>query len=224
MLTSKNEGGADFSGLSAKLEQRSHNGLFYLVNYQWSKNLDNNSGEADANDTSYSTHFSFDRSYSNFDTQSRAVASGGYELPFGKGKPFLNAGVANVIAGGWQVQPIVQLRSGFPFSVTAGSGSCTCGTYVPQRPNLAPGRTNGTLAAQPTKWFDTTAYIVPIAGVQGTVTRNASAALEQLSSISLPSRILPSLKSSLRSFVRRHSTSSTIPTSVTRCRNISTGT
>ena len=64
MLTSKNEGGSDFNGLSAKLEQRTHNGLFYLVNYQWSKNLDNNSGEADANDTSYSTHFSFDRSYS----------------------------------------------------------------------------------------------------------------------------------------------------------------
>ncbi len=90
MLTSKNEGGSDFNGLSAKLEQRSRNGLFYLVNYQWSKNLDNNSGEADANDTSYSTHFSFDRSYSNYDTSSRAVGSAGYELPFGRGKRFLN--------------------------------------------------------------------------------------------------------------------------------------
>jgi Carboxypeptidase regulatory-like domain/TonB-dependent Receptor Plug Domain/TonB dependent receptor len=174
MLTSKNAGGADFTGLSAKLEQRSRNGLFYLINYQWSKNLDNNSGEADANDTSYSTHFSFDRSYSNFDTSSRAVGSAGYELPFGSGRRFLNrGGIANVIAGGWQVQPIVQLRTGFPFSVSAGSGSCTCGTYVPQRPNLAPGRTSGTLAQRsPTKWFDKTAYVVPTAGVQGTVTRN----------------------------------------------------
>ncbi len=92
MLTSLNAGGSDFEGLSAKLEQRSRNGLFYLVNYQWSKNMDNNSGEADANDTSYSTHFSFDRSYSNYDTTSRAVGSAGYELPFGKGRPFLNTG------------------------------------------------------------------------------------------------------------------------------------
>ena len=174
MLTSKNAGGADFSGLSAKLEQRSHNGLFYLINYQWSKNLDNNSGEADANDTSYSTHFSFDRSYSNFDTSSRAVGSAGYELPFGNGRRFLNrGGIANVIAGGWQVQPIVQFRSGFPFSVTAGSGACTCGTYVPQRPNLVPGRTSGKLAQRsPALWFDPTAYAAPKAGVQGTVTRN----------------------------------------------------
>jgi hypothetical protein len=174
MLTSKNEGGSDFEGLFAKLERRTHNGLFYLINYQWSKNLDNNSGEADANDTSYSTHFSFDRSYSNYDTSSRAVASGGYELPFGQGRQFLNkGGIVNVIAGGWQVQPIVQLRTGFPFSVTAGSGSCTCGTYVPQRPNLAPGRSTGKLNNRtPTHWFDPTAYVVPTSGYQGTVTRN----------------------------------------------------
>jgi hypothetical protein len=175
MLTSKNAGGSDFNGLSAKLEQRSRNGLFYLVNYQWSKNLDNNSGEADANDTSYSTHFSFDRSYSNFDTSSRAVGSAGYELPFGNGRHFLNrGGIANVIAGGWSVQPIVQLRTGFPFSITGGSGSCTCGTYVPQRTKLVPGRTSGKLAQRSAaQWFDKSAYAVPLAGVQGTVTRNS---------------------------------------------------
>lgn len=187
MLTSLNEGGSDFNGLSAKLEQRSRGGLFYLVNYQWSKNLDNNSGEADANDTSYSTHFSFDRSYSNFDTRSRAVGSAGYELPFGKGKRYLSSGIGNWIAGGWQLQPIVQLRTGYPFSVTAGSGSCTCGTYVPQRVNLAPGRTSGKIAhPSPFHWFDRTAYVLPPAvtgstsqylggtsNYQGTVTRNS---------------------------------------------------
>jgi hypothetical protein len=173
MLTSMNEGGSDFNGLSTKIEQRSRNGLFYLVNYQWSKNLDNNSGEADSNDTSYSTHFSFDRSYSNYDTRHRAVGSAGYALPFGKGNRFLTTGVGNVIAGGWQVQPIVQLRTGYPFSVTGASGSCTCGTYVPQRPNPAPGRKNGQISnPSPFHWFDPTAYLVPTAGHQGTVTRN----------------------------------------------------
>jgi hypothetical protein len=40
--------------------------------------------------------------------------------------------------------------------------------------NLVPGRTNGKLAQRsPTKWFDKTAYVVPAAGVQGTVTRNS---------------------------------------------------
>jgi hypothetical protein len=78
------------------------------------------------------------------------------------------------------------LRAGYPFSVTAGSGSCTCGQYVPQRVNLAPGRTSGKLAHRtPLKYFDKTAYVLPtavtgstsefsggISNYQGTVTRN----------------------------------------------------
>jgi hypothetical protein len=187
MLTSANEGGANFNGLSAKLEKRSNNGLFYLVNYQWSKNLDNNSGEADSNDTSYSTHFNFDHSYSNYDSPHRVVGSAGYELPFGANKKYLTHGVGNALAGGWQVQPIVQLRAGYPFSVTAGSGSCTCGTYVPQRVNLAPGRSSGKIAHRtPLHYFDQTAYVLPpsvtgstsvysggLSNQQGTVTRNS---------------------------------------------------
>jgi hypothetical protein len=185
MLTSANIANSSFNGLSAKLEQRYHNGLFYLVNYTWSKNLDENSGEADANDTSYATNIKFDRSYSNFDTPHRVVGSAGYELPFGKGKNHLQTGIGNILAGGWQVQPIVQLRTGYPFSVSA--GSCACGTYVPQRVNLAPGRSTGKLTKpSPFHWFDSTAYAVPktisggstavyqngTSGYQGTVTRN----------------------------------------------------
>ena len=179
MLTSYNVGNANFNGLSVKLEQRYRSGLFYLVNYQFSKNLDNNSGEADANDTSYSTHFNFDHSYSNFDTRNRAVGSLGYELPFGTGKRYLQTGIGRAIAGGWQIQPIVQLRTGFPFSVTSGSGSCACGTYVPQRVNLAPGRSSGKIAHPgPLQWFDPSAYVNPVPntlkgiGPQGVVTRN----------------------------------------------------
>lgn len=185
MLTSANIANAAFNGFSAKLDQRYRSGLFYLVNYTWSKNLDENSGEADANDTSYSTNIQFDRSYSNYDTPHRVVGSAGYELPLGKGKGHLQTGIANVLAGGWQLQPIIQLRTGYPFSVSA--GSCACGTYVPLRVNLAPGRTSGRLSnPSPFHWFDPTAYAVPAtitggntstyqngtSGYQGSVTRN----------------------------------------------------
>ena len=40
--------------------------------------------------------------------------------------------------------------------------------------NVAPGRTSGKISQRsPRHWFDPTAYMVPTAGVQGTVTRNA---------------------------------------------------
>jgi hypothetical protein len=183
MLTSATVGNSSFNGMSAKLEHRSSKGFYYLVNYQWSKNLDNNSGEADSNDTSYSRFFGFDRSYSNFDSPHRSVASWGYQLPFGKGQRWLQSGIGNVVAGGWQLQNIVQLRTGYPFSVTGGSGSCLCGRYVPQRVNLVPGRKTGQLSnPSPFHYFDRTAYYVPgttpgtfstaASLIQGTVTRN----------------------------------------------------
>lgn len=184
MLTSANIANASFNGLSAKLEQRYQGGLFYLVNYTWSKDIDENSGEADANDTTYATHISFDRSYSNYDSPQRFIASAGYELPFGRGKEHLQSGIGNAIAGGWQFQPILQFRTGYPFSPTG--GSCACGTYVPLRVNLAAGRTSGKISGPSwSKWFDESAYALPptvsgstatyvngTSGYQGVVKRN----------------------------------------------------
>lgn len=173
ILTSRNAATASFNGLSAKVEKRASNGLYYLASYQWSKNLDNNSGEVEANDTSYSTDFGFDYSYSRFDVPHRAVISGGYELPFGKGHDLLQSGIGNVVLGGWSVQPAIQLRSGYPFSVSRSGASF--GTYTPGRVNLAPGKTVADAKKSnpsPNGWFNPSAFVDPGQTLQGNVTRN----------------------------------------------------
>ncbi|MDR3426687.1 TonB-dependent receptor domain-containing protein, partial [Silvimonas sp.] len=63
ILTTSTKASANFNGGSVKVEKRMGNGLFVLGSYQWSKNLDNNTGEQDANDTSYASNFAFDHSY-----------------------------------------------------------------------------------------------------------------------------------------------------------------
>jgi hypothetical protein len=174
ILTSANKGAANFHGLATRLEQRQNNGLSYLLSFQWSKNLDNAAGEADSNSTSYSNNFNFDHSYSNFDTPLRAVASVSYELPFGKGKRWLQNKYADVAVGGWQLQTITQLRTGYPFQVqTTNPAGTTFGSYTPLRPILKPGRTGGKVS-NPNRghYFDSTAYDTPPTGFQGTVTRN----------------------------------------------------
>lgn len=172
LLTTANKAGATFNGASIKVEQRPVKGFYYLANYQFSKNLDNATGVT-ANDTSYSTNFRFDHSYSALDVRHRGTGSVGYELPFGKQKQWLTGPVGNAIAGGWQVEGIVTLRKGFPFSVTGGSGNCLCGSQVIQRVDLAPGRTTGAIKnASINEWFDPTAYVAPTPGYQGLVTRN----------------------------------------------------
>lgn len=173
ILTSSNAASANFHGGSVKVEKRNKNGLFFLGSYQWSKNLDNNSGEVEANDTSYSTDFSFDHSYSRFDVRHRAAISGGYELPFGKGKAFLQGPVGTALLGGWSLQPAIQLRGGYPFSPSR-SGA-TFGTYTPGRVNLAPGRSlqSAKLSQRnPGSWFDPSAFVDPGGTVQGNVRRN----------------------------------------------------
>jgi hypothetical protein len=55
----------------------------------------------------------FDRT-NNFEIYSVAA------LPFGKGEPWLQSGLAGEILGGWLIDPVVSAMSGLPFTVTAG--------------------------------------------------------------------------------------------------------
>ncbi|AFL90509.1 hypothetical protein Terro_4312 [Terriglobus roseus DSM 18391] len=173
ILTSTTFGASSFNGGSVKVEKRAKNGFFFLGSYQWSKNIDNSSGEAGSNDSSFATNTAFDRSYSNFDVRNRAAISGGYELPFGKGKAFATGKLGTALLGGWTLQPAVQLRTGYPFNVNASgcnfAGNISCRTF------MAPGRTVASSYKKnpsPFDWFDATAYSgSPLAA---TVTRNGS--------------------------------------------------
>ena len=175
ILYSSDAGWARFNGLSFRAEKRYSDGLYFLGNYQISKSTDNGSGEIEANDTAFAWDLNADEGPARYDQRHRAAISGGYELPFGKGKRWLSGGgPASYLLGGWQLQGIVRLGSGFPFTVTS-TNVCQCGSFVPQRLNFAPGREGdaGKLGnPTSTLWFDPTAYLVPALGTQGTAGRN----------------------------------------------------
>jgi hypothetical protein len=170
MLTSSNMGNSNFNAMSIRLEKRYSAGLYFLSNFQWSKNIDNGSGEVDSNDTAYLTNFNLDRGLANYDQRYRAVESFGYELPFGKGKRWLgNRGFLTAIAGNWQLQGIVTLLSGFHFT-PSGANVCNCGSYVPQRINPT-GVAWSLDNATPNLWYNPLAFTQPANGFQGTVGR-----------------------------------------------------
>src|SRR5215470_1343443 len=175
ILYSSDAGWARFNGLSIRLEKRYTSGLFFLGNYQISKSTDNGSGEVEANDTAYAWNLNADESYARYDQRHRAAISGGYELPFGVGKKWLSSGsAASYALGDWQVQGVVRLASGFPFTITS-TNVCQCGSFVPQRVNFVPGREGdaGNIDnSAPERWFDPTAYSVPALGTQGSAGRN----------------------------------------------------
>jgi len=173
ILYSSDAGWARFNGVSFRLEKRYSDGFFFLGNYQLSKSRDNGSGEIEAKDTAFATNLDADESYARYDQRHRSAFSFGYELPFGPGKRYLsNGGAAAYAFGGWQVQGIVRLASGFPLTVTS-TNVCQCGSFIPQRVNIVSPGSFGILDdPSPLLWFDKTAYTVAALGTQGNAGRN----------------------------------------------------
>ena len=88
------------------------------------------------------------------------AASFGYELPFGRGRRFINGarGLTNGLLGGWQAQGILVLTSGRNFTPTISRDQANTGVGG-QRPNrIGSGKLdNPTLNL----WFDKTAFVLP---------------------------------------------------------------
>jgi hypothetical protein len=123
----QNQNSSSYHALMAKLDKRFSKGLQGLASYTWSKNLDYGgsvaSGGGAAGGPQHPLLFGQARGPSGFNVPHRFVGNTVYELP-GRGL----GGVAGAILGGWQINAILTLSSGRPFtvfqqnSVTNGAG------------------------------------------------------------------------------------------------------
>jgi hypothetical protein len=116
-----NDGNTNYNGLLVSLRRRFATGLAYGLSYTWSHNfsdyVDNlTGGSTPANAYDYA----LERSNSPFDVQHRFVGNAVWNLPIGKGGRILNGnGLTSRLVGGWQLNSIVTLETGTPFTVIA---------------------------------------------------------------------------------------------------------
>ena len=173
------EGNSSYNALEVDISRRLTAGLELRANYTWSKNLDMNSGLTGAQ-AQNQAQMIMDRNdlprdwgLAALNITSQASISGHYELPFGHGKRwFSSGGMADRIAGGWQLNGIVTLLSGFPFTPLAGSNRSGDGdTRNPDRPSLNPSFTGQVVTGNPSQWFNPNAFTLPAAGTWGTLGR-----------------------------------------------------
>ena len=118
-------GRAIYNSLQVKAETKSaRHGLYGLVSYTFARNMD--SGFSDGVGTSLgATYYPLpgtkhaDWALSQVNLKHNFSASIIYDLPFGKGKQFGNnwSGATNAVLGGWEVDVIQKLTSGFPIFV-----------------------------------------------------------------------------------------------------------
>ncbi len=124
-----------------KLEKRYSGGFNLLMNYTWSKYLDDVEAGSElsefvGNREQHKELRHLDRGYSGSDIRHRVALSSVYELPFGKGRKFdISGGLLDAIAGGWGIGVISEFRTGSPFVIIENTNRSN--TYAAsQRPNI----------------------------------------------------------------------------------------
>ena len=174
------EGNSRYHALQLDLTKRLTQGLQFRGNYTWSKNLDINSGltGAQANNQAQMVmdrnDIHRDWGPSALNATHQASISATYELPFGRGKHWRGnaAGVENKLIGGWQLNSIVTLLSGFPFTPQIGSNrSGDADTRNPDRPNLNPSFAGPVVLGKQSRWYDSGAFTLPAFGTYGNLGR-----------------------------------------------------
>jgi trimeric autotransporter adhesin len=133
---------ASYNSFVFKAQKSYSQGLTFLSTFTWSRNWDESSGGA-ANTLNAGNkapqnpyNMAAEYSFANIDSPFRWTTSVSYELPFGKGKHFLTAGgVKNYVLGGWVVNTISILQTGFPLQITQDINFNSGFGYASQRPN-----------------------------------------------------------------------------------------
>ncbi|MBK7926368.1 MAG: TonB-dependent receptor [Bryobacterales bacterium] len=156
-------GQQSYHSLQAKGTRRFRNGLAMQLSYTLSKMLERvsllNAQDLRLNDLDSTVP---DQQLAPFDIPHTFTMVSSYELPFGKGRPYLNnmGGVANMLFGGWNVSAQYIYRSGQPidFPNAAPLQARSAKLTSSQRDEIA--RSTGGEKFNPifNKWFDTTLF------------------------------------------------------------------
>uniref|UniRef100_Q026X1 TonB-dependent receptor, plug n=1 Tax=Solibacter usitatus (strain Ellin6076) TaxID=234267 RepID=Q026X1_SOLUE len=131
-----NQADSVYHSWQTTLRKRFSSGLLMNLSYTFGKTIDVQSG--DPVGTSYgpttstasdSTNLRLDRGPADFDQRHVATVTWIYELPFGKGKPFMKSAnrMVDAVLGGWSLQGFNSVMSGEPFSISSGAKTAQYG-------------------------------------------------------------------------------------------------
>ncbi len=151
-----------YEALQATFQRKFTKGFSYTLSYTWSKAEDFSAAQDWSSGQPQDPYnLWMDKGVGALDMPQ--VFSGGvnYDLPFGKGKALNSSSpVANAIIGGWQLNSIVQITSGLPYTPFLCGDIANVGrTSCYERPNLVgnPKLSSPTIS----QWFNPNAFAVP---------------------------------------------------------------
>ena len=131
-----------YHSMQTTLRKRFSGGLLFNFAYTLSKVIDDQSGDpivTTFTPTSVATldnrNLRLDRARADFDQKHVIILTWIYELPFGRGKRFMNTNsrILNGLLGGWSLQGFNSNMSGEPFSISSGSKTAFYSTATNSR-------------------------------------------------------------------------------------------
>ncbi len=167
---------SQYHGLQVRFRQRYGRGFRVQASYTFSKTIDNSPPILRDLENSPTILFDWfqrhlDRSLSGFDVRNNFVLNFGYELPFGKG----GSEAEGRIREGWQINSIISLADGNPFTVQNSfdrAGTAAIGPFRHDRPSLRPGADNNPGTGSPDAYFNADSFELQPAGFLGDLGRN----------------------------------------------------
>lgn len=181
LFGSTNNAISNYNSLQATIQKRMTNGLSFNFSYVWSHfmdDIDSSGWGSRAGAQNYQRSFNPKANYgnSNFDVRNAFKGYTVYELPFGKGRRFLNNNmILDALVGGWQGTGSLVVQSGQPFTVSMATDNSYAQSQNSQwYPNLignpklnSHGAYHGT-----NQWFNEAAFAAPTPGTFGNAGRN----------------------------------------------------
>ncbi|MGA2590949.1 MAG: TonB-dependent receptor, partial [Bryobacteraceae bacterium] len=172
-------GVGNYEALTAKLEKHLSKGLQFISSYTYGHALANTGTTLSGSpnfQTKSNLNYNLDYSSAAWDIRHNFTTGFTYDLPFGRGKQFgsdVNKAV-DMAFGNWQVNGILTLHTGQPYTVSASGcqgvwAGCFPDLVSGANPNAAPsgGRT-------PSQWFNTANFTAPSPLSQGTLGDNTN--------------------------------------------------
>lgn len=165
-------GRSTYNSLQAMLLKRFTKGYQVQFSYTLSKTMDNTVAQLNVDSVNTSVYAqnpydpNADWGPAPYDIRHVFSANATWEIP---------GPASNAFLSGWQVNTIVQLRSGLPFSpaIATPNYSRDGNTSGEDRPNVKPGTNPDSLiTGDPNHWFDTSAFVLQPRGLLGNTPRD----------------------------------------------------
>ncbi len=169
-------GVGNYNAMTASLQKRLSSGLQFQAAYTYGHALANSGTTLSGSGGLYNIDpLNYNRSYTNasWDIRHNFTTAANYEIPFGKGKQYgssLNRAV-QTLAGNWQMNGILSLRTGQPYTVYASGCQLESGAEAGCGPDLVAGSPNAAPPGgrTPSEWFNIANFGPPAQLSQGNV-------------------------------------------------------